>query len=76
MEKNMTLGEALKLEYLIAYNVYTREKNDFLEGVRSVIIEKDGKPKWKPASVEECQHSEIESVFKKKVEFEELTFKN
>ncbi len=75
LEKQMGLDEALQLEYLIACNLYTNEKSDFFEGVRSVMIAKEkDRPMWKPASVFECDPKEIDSILEKKRGFEDLTF--
>ncbi len=74
MEKKMSLDEALKLEYQIAYNRLSIKSNDCIEGVRSVIIDKNHNPKWRPGCIHECEPSEINAIFKKRIEFDELTF--
>jgi len=49
------------MEYRIASRVLTRP--DFAEGVRAVIVDKTGDPKWNPATAEEVSDELIESIF-------------
>jgi enoyl-CoA hydratase len=36
---------------------------DFYEGIRAVIIEKDNRPRWRPATLAEVGEAEIERHF-------------
>ena len=36
---------------------------DFYEGVRAVLVDKDGLPKWHPDKLEALTHSDIEHYF-------------
>jgi enoyl-CoA hydratase len=39
------------------------EGRDFYEGVRAAIIDKDGAPRWQPASLDEVSPAEIARHF-------------
>lgn len=47
----MTFEEAVAAEFRIVTRI--SEGHDFYEGVRAVIIDKDGAPRWQPASLAE-----------------------
>lgn len=50
--KNLSLVDVFRLEYLAA--LHCAAHSDFAEGIRALLIDKDLKPKWQPAT-----HAEI-----------------
>lgn len=54
-------ADNMAMEYRIASRVLTRP--DFAEGVRAVIVDKDGAPKWDPATPEAVSDTLIDSIF-------------
>lgn len=46
---HMSLAEVFRLEYVVSLHCAARE--DFAEGIRALIIDKDRQPKWQPASL-------------------------
>jgi len=51
----------MRMEFRIVSRVI--EGHDFYEGVRAVIVDKDNKPRWQPASLEQVTDAEVESYF-------------
>jgi enoyl-CoA hydratase len=56
-----TLEEALELEGGIARAFLTGE--EFYEGIRALLIDKDAKPNWSPATLEEVSDEMVEACF-------------
>ena len=56
-----TLPQALAAELALTRHV-TRHP-DFAEGVRAMVIDKDRKPRWSPATLEEVSDGDIEAMF-------------
>lgn len=51
----------MKQEYAIGARVVVM--HDFLEGVRAVIVDKDGAPKWNPATPEDMTDALLDTIF-------------
>jgi len=58
---SMELETALALEFRIILNLLAEE--DFYEGVRAVVVDKDRKPRWKFSSLAEVSEGEVERHF-------------
>ena len=56
-----SIEEGLDHEYRFAHR--TTALHDFREGVRALIVDKDGKPHWRPARLEDVQISDVEALF-------------
>jgi enoyl-CoA hydratase/carnithine racemase len=56
-----TLVQCLEAE--LALTRTTTVHHEFLEGVRAMVVDKDRKPNWQPASVEEVDPAAIEAMF-------------
>ncbi|KAK7060676.1 hypothetical protein SK128_017312 [Halocaridina rubra] len=54
---HLTLQECLSMEYRIVYRIF--REHDLREGVRAVLIDKDHKPKWNPATLAELPDSDV-----------------
>ncbi|GLS42505.1 enoyl-CoA hydratase/isomerase family protein [Methylobacterium brachythecii] len=57
----MSFPEAMLAEFRLCTRVMGG--NDFFEGVRSVIVDKDGAPRWQPATIEAVDPATIAAAF-------------
>ena len=57
-----SLSEALHMDFQIACKMMRRD--DFSEGVRAVLIDKDHSPIWSPDKIEFITENELENIFK------------
>ncbi len=57
----LTLEQCLELELALTRTI--TQHPDFAEGVRSVLVDKDGAPRWTPPSVEEVDPAAIAALF-------------
>lgn len=56
-----TLRETLQVDYRLACRFLG--DHDFHEGVRAVLVDKDGAPRWRPASIEDVTSGMVEAYF-------------
>jgi len=59
--RNYDLEAALTLEYRLTQHVMAG--HDFYEGVRAVLIDKDQRPRWQPATVAEIGEDMVDAYF-------------
>lgn len=59
--KTTDFAHELEREYALA--VHTIARNDFMEGVRATVIDRDGKPRWEPASLDEITDDMVREMF-------------
>ncbi len=57
----LDFSACMKMEYAVAYGFLTH--NDFYEGVRAVIIDKDNKPKWANIDINKDHDFDYRSYF-------------
>jgi enoyl-CoA hydratase len=57
----MDIETALALEYRMTQHVMAAQ--DFYEGIRAVLVDKDQKPRWEPASLAEIGEPEVARYF-------------
>lgn len=63
---SFTFEECMKTEFRIVSRVLYED--DFYEGVRAVIVDKDNKPRWNPASLADVKPEAIENYFSPLIE--------
>jgi enoyl-CoA hydratase len=59
--RDLDLRQCFVQDYRLAHRF--AELADFHEGVRAVLIEKDGRPKWQPATLDAVTDATIDSLF-------------
>ena len=57
----ISFEEAMRTEFRIVSRIC--RGTNFYEGVRATIIDKDQKPAWKPARVEDVTTAEVDAIF-------------
>jgi len=58
----LDLDDCLKMEYRIVNRIMTMD-NDFFEGVRAILVDKDRKPHWRPERLADVSSEDIEAHF-------------
>lgn len=56
-----TLEQCLNSEFALTRT--TMAHNDFIEGVRAMVVDKDRTPRWQPARIEDVAPSDIAAMF-------------
>ena len=59
--KDWDFETCMRMEFRIVSHVI--HGHDFYEGVRAVIVDKDGKPRWRPATLSEVGEADVERHF-------------
>jgi enoyl-CoA hydratase len=59
--RHKRVEESLDQEYRFAHRAVGL--HDFREGVRALIVDKDGRPDWRPARLDDVKMSDIEALF-------------
>jgi len=59
--RGLDFEDCMRMEYRLARACMDRP--DFYEGVRCVILDKEGSPSWTPASLAEVEDDEIDRIF-------------
>ncbi|MEJ1158589.1 enoyl-CoA hydratase/isomerase family protein [Prosthecomicrobium sp. N25] len=59
--RGASFEDCMRLEYRIVSQVL--QGADFYEGIRAVIVDKDMKPRWRPAELEDLEMADIEAHF-------------
>jgi enoyl-CoA hydratase len=57
----MNFADTMRMEYRIVCRI--AEGHDFYEGVRAVIVDKDQRPAWRPARIEDVDLAAVERHF-------------
>ncbi len=59
--RNLTFEACMQTEFRIVSRII--HGHDFYEGVRAVIVDKDNRPKWRPATLDAVTTAEVERHF-------------
>ncbi|MBT5570792.1 MAG: enoyl-CoA hydratase/isomerase family protein [Alphaproteobacteria bacterium] len=56
-----SIADIMRMEYRMAFRTYRGD--DLFEGIRAVVIDKDGAPKWQPDSLDAVRDVELDEYF-------------
>jgi enoyl-CoA hydratase len=59
--RSLSFDDCLRMEFRMVARVMAG--NDFLEGVRATIIDKDNEPTWRPETLPEITDSDVDAYF-------------
>lgn len=57
----LSMDECMRMEFRILNRMLAG--HDFYEGIRAALIDKDGKPKWRPASLDAIRKADVDAYF-------------
>jgi enoyl-CoA hydratase len=60
--RTLSFSECMAMEYRMLCHIL--EGHDFYEGVRAAIVDKDRRPRWRPAGPEDLEINAIEAHFR------------
>lgn len=69
-----SLEEALEIEYRLVVRLF--EDGEFPEGVRALIVDKDKKPQWQPATLDAVSDAQVAAYLAPFPDPQNLTFAN
>lgn len=61
MGRTRDYDEMVAVEYRLSQSMTARA--DFREGIRAVLVDKDNKPRWQPATLSEVTDSDVDACF-------------
>lgn len=60
--RRMSFAECMVMEYRLLCRIL--EGHDFYEGVRAALVDKDRRPRWRPAELEDVEIVDVEAHFR------------
>ncbi len=60
--RGLGLADCLRMEYTIVQHCFVH--GDLVEGVRALLIDKDKRPRWRPARIDEVDPAAVEEFFR------------
>ena len=57
----MSMDDCMRMEFRILNRMLAG--HEFYEGIRAAIIDKGSRPRWRPATLEEVEESDIDAYF-------------
>ncbi len=60
--RGLGLAACLRMEYTIVQHCFAH--GDLVEGVRALIVDKDKRPRWRPARIDEVDRATVEAFFR------------